>query len=513
MIEAPTLWQLIEERARATPRARMAIDPSGREIDFATYREAALRTAGGLVDLGIGPGVTVSWMLTTRIESLILIGALSRLDAIQNPILPIYRTREVRFIATQCRPRLLVLPAASATFDYPEMGREIAGEFGDLSTLVVDNALPGNDDAILPAPPRLLSPDELPVRWLFYTSGTTADPKGAQHTDASLWPAAKAMSLGLGIEAEDRVAFVFPLTHIGGINWLQASLATGCSLILIEHFAAPETMSILRNNEMTLATAGTVFHEAYLKAHRESAEKPFFPSVRAMTGGGAPKPPQLHYDVRREMGGAGIISGYGMTECPIITMAHIGDPDEKLAETEGRRSLPEVEIRVVRADEKLATAGEEGEIRARGPQLFRGYLDATLDAAAFDSEGYLRTGDLGRMDADGFVTITGRLKDVIIRKGENIPAKEVEDLLYLHPKVADVAVIGLPDPTSGERCCAIVACKDARAPLDFNEMQAFLRGKDLMIQKIPEQLEILEEIPRNATGKILKHELRARYAD
>jgi acyl-CoA synthetase (AMP-forming)/AMP-acid ligase II len=512
MIEAPTLWQLIEERARATPEGRMAIDPSGREIDFATYREAALRTAGGLTDLGVGPGVTVSWMLTTRIESLILIGALSRLDALQNPILPIYRTREVRFIARQCRPRLLILPDASANFDYPEMGREIAEELGDLSTLVVDNALPGNDEATLPPPPPLLPADELPVRWLFYTSGTTADPKGAQHTDASLWPAAKGMCLGLGIEASDRVAFVFPLTHIGGINWLQASLATGCSLILIENFAAPETMSILKKNEMTLATAGTVFHEAYLKTHRASEEKPFFPSVRAMTGGGAPKPPQLHYDVRREMGGAGIISGYGMTECPIITMGHIGDPDAKLAETEGRRSLPEVEIRVVRSDEKIATTNEEGEIRVRGPQLFRGYLDATLDGAAFDSKGYLRTGDLGRMDTDGFLTITGRLKDVIIRKGENIPAKEVEDLLYLHPKVADVAVIGLPDPTSGERCCAIVACKDADDPLDFGEMQAFLRGQDLMIQKIPEQLEILPEIPRNATGKILKHELRARYA-
>jgi len=213
------------------------------------------------------------------------------------------------------------------------------------------------------------------------------------------------------------------------------------------------------------------------------------------------------------MGGAGIISGYGMTECPIITMGHIGDPDEKLAETEGQRSLPDVEIRVVRADEKIAAADEEGEIRVRGPQLFRGYLDATLDAAAFDSEGYLRTGDLGRVDADGFLAITGRLKDVIIRKGENIPAKEVEDLLYLQPKVADVAVIGLPDPTSGERCCAIVACKDPDDPLEFGEMQAFLRDQGLMIQKIPEQLEILPEIPRNPTGKTLKHELRARYAD
>ena len=148
----------------------------------------------------------------------------------------------------------------------------------------------------------------------------------------------------------------------------------------------------------------------------------------------------------------------------------------------------------------------------RAPQVCRGYLDASLDAAAFDEHGYFRTGDLGRIDAEGYVVITGRLKDVIIRKGENIPAKEVEDLLYTHPKVAEVAVIGLPNPTTGERCCAVAVCKDPAAPLGFAEMQGFLRDQQLMTQKIPEQLELIESVPRNATGKILKHELRGRYA-
>ena len=513
MIEAETLWQVIEERAEATPHALMAVDPAGRELDFATYRAAALRTAGGLLGLGVGPGKTVSWMLPTWIESMILVGALARLDAIQNPILPIYRTREVRFITRQCKPCLLITPPTWRGFDYPAMAEELAREMPGMATLVVDGGLPGNDEIALPPPPARVPPEALPVRWIFYSSGTTADPKGAQHTDASLWTAAKAMSLGLEMNPEDRVAFVFPFTHIGGINWLQAGLAVGCTHILIESFAAPDTMSVLRDQGMTLATAGTVFHEAYLKAHRESPQKPLFPKLRAFPGGGAPKPPKLHHDLRREMGGAGIISGYGMTECPIITMNHIGDPDEKLAETEGRRSLPEVEIRVVRSDESDAGPGEEGEIRARGPNLFRGYLDASLDDAAFDAQGFLRTGDLGHLDADGFLTITGRLKDVIIRKGENIPAKEVEDLLYRHPKVADVAVIGLPDPASGERCCAVVACRREDDPLDFEEMKQFLLAQELMVQKIPEQLEIVSTLPRNPTGKILKHELRARYAD
>src|SRR5205823_15106098 len=155
---------------------------------------------------------------------------------------------------------------------------------------------------------------------------------------------------------------------------------------------------------------------------------------------------------------------------------------------------------------------EEGEIRVKGRQVFRGYVDASLDADAFDDDGYFRTGDLGRQDADGYVVITGRLKDIIIRKGENISAKEVEDLLYTHPKVADVAVIGLPDPAVGERCCAVVAPREAGEPLAFLEMVEFLKEQGLMLQKIPEQLEIVETIPRNPSGKIVKHVLRDRYS-
>ena len=252
---------------------------------------------------------------------------------------------------------------------------------------------------------------------------------------------------------------------------------------------------------MTQATAGTVFHQAYLAAQRERPDTPLFPNVRAFPGGGAPKPPELHYELRRELGGAGIVSGYGLTECPIISMGTVHDPDEKLAHTEGRVNPPETQVRIV-----------DGEIRVKAPQLCKGYLDAALNAEAFDEQGWFRTGDLGALDGDGYLVITGRLKDVIIRKGENISAKEVEDLLYRHAKVADAAVIGLPDPNTGERCCAVVACADADEPLGFEEMVAFLAAEGLMTQKIPEQLEIVAEIPRNPTGKPLKHELRARYA-
>ena len=177
--------------------------------------------------------------------------------------------------------------------------------------------------------------------------------------------------------------------------------------------------------------------------------------------------------------------------------------------------MPGVELRVVAPDGTVAGPGEEGEIRAKAPQLMQGYLDTSLDAEAFDDDGYFRTGDLGHLDPDGYVVITGRLKDIIIRKGENISAKEVEDLLYTHPKVADVAVIGLPDPDAGRALPARwSASKDTADALAFERDGRLPQGRaGLMNQKIPEQLEVVEAVPRNPSGKILKNELRKRYAD
>ena len=187
------------------------------------------------------------------------------------------------------------------------------------------------------------------------------------------------------------------------------------------------------------------------------------------------------------------------------------DTDEQLANTDGK-PIVEIDVRIVTLDGEVAGPDEEGEVRLRGPMVFRGYTDAALDAGAFDTDGYFRTGDLGNVRADGHLVVTGRLKDVIVRKGENVSAKEIEDLLYTHPKVEDVAVIGLPDRERGERVCAVVQAADGAAPLSFDEMVAYCRAAGLMTQKIPEQLELRREMPRAATGKIVKGTLRDEYA-
>jgi len=505
-----TFWQLIEDRADATPDALFAVDERDRRLDFAGFRDRALRVAAGLQARGIGPGTPVSWMLPTTLEAMLLCGALARLGAVQNPILPIYRERETSFIVDQTGARLLCVPPSFRGFGYAAMAQELARERDGLEVLVVEDALPEAEPDGLPPAPASAGLDDAPVGWVLYTSGTTSDPKGAQHTDPGLIASFRGMVDVLALQPDDRHAFVFPITHVGGVGWMIAGLLAGFGHIVVAAFDPETSVPLLAKHGVTQAGAGTAFHQAYLAAQRAAGEASIFPRVRTFPGGGAPKPPQLHYDLQREIGGAGIVSGYGLTECPIAAMNRVGDPDEQLAHTEGPPNPPEARIRIVRPDGRPAEPGEQGEVRVEAPQLFRGYLDASLDAEAFDDEGWFRTGDLGSLDDRGCIRITGRLKDVIIRKGENISAQEIENLLYEHPKVADVAVIGLPDAAMGERCCAVVACPGE--PLGFDEMAEFLAAKRLAKQKIPEQLELVDEVPRNAAGKIEKRALRERFA-
>jgi acyl-CoA synthetase (AMP-forming)/AMP-acid ligase II len=420
--------------------------------------------------------------------------------------------RETRFITTQTAAQLFIVPGMWRGRAYRDEADALAADHADLHVLVVDadHPLPTADPANLPAPPPATTPDDAPVRWVFYTSGTTADPKGARHTDHTVKAAAVGMLEALEIGPDDRSAIVFPFTHIGGIAWLFTMLITGCVGVFVEAFVPATTIPILQRERITLAGAGTTFHLAYLAAQRDQPDVPLFPEVRAFPGGAAPKPPQLHYEMKAELGGVGIVSGYGLTEAPILTMNTVRGSDEQLADTEGPPT-PGVTLRVVKLDGTPAGPGEEGEIRAKGPQVFRGYLDASLDVDAFDEDGWVRSGDLGVLRPDGHVRITGRVKDVIIRKGETISAKEVEDLLFTHPRIADATVVGLPDPVLGERACAVIVAAAGAEPPSLAELFDFLTGEGLTVQKVPEQLEVVDTLPRNASGKVLKHDLRAAY--
>ncbi|MDH3706364.1 MAG: AMP-binding protein, partial [Acidimicrobiia bacterium] len=490
------LWELIEARVAATPDAEMLVDQDGRRMTFAEYKDAVEQMAAGLHDLGVGAGDVVAWELPTWIETVVLAAAINRLDAVQNPIIAIYREREVGFCCRQAGAKLLLTPAEFGGFDFGAMGQSIAEDLDGLTAITVaPGSFPSGDPSVLPPPPRPASGDH-PVRWLCYTSGTTSDPKGARHTDASIDAIARAMAERLDVQSGDRPALVFPFPHIGGLTWLFTGLQTGCASLLDQAFVPASTTSFLAAEGCTHPGSGTPFHMVYLAAQRQNPDTPLFPDVKNFPGGGAPKPPQLHYEVKAELGGSGVVSGWGLTEAPILTMGAHDDPDDKLAQTEGR-AMPGVDLKVVSVEGEVVGPGQEGELRAKAPQLMKGYLDATLDDEAFDDDGYFRTGDLGVIDDEGYVVITGRLKDVIIRHGENISAKEVEDLLFTHDRVQDVAVIGLPDPRTGERACAVVSTPEGAEPLTMTAMREFLTEAGLRTQAIPEQLEHVELVPRN----------------
>jgi acyl-CoA synthetase (AMP-forming)/AMP-acid ligase II len=500
-----TMWALIEQRARATPEALLAVDEHDRRLTFGNYAAGVEGVAAHLASIGITPGDRVAWQLPTSLEALLLVGALARLGAVQIPILPIYRERELRFVLDQARPSWFLARSSFRGFEAPAAVERLIGELGlDCAVIAVDGAFPELPAGNLPAPPT----DAHAVRWIFYTSGTTGEPKGALHTDASIAAGAAGVVDAYAVDEHDRYPIVFPFTHIGGVGMLYLQLLSGAGAIAVEQFDAEQTPPLLARHGLTIAAGGTPLAIVYLEQQRRHPEARLFPAIRATMTGAAPAPPGLHYDLERELGGIGALACYGLTEAPFLTVSAVGDPGEKRAATVGH-PIAGATLRIVTLGGVVAAPGEEGEVRARGPQICGGYLDTRRNDDAFDDDGWFRTGDLGRLDEDGYLVITGRVKDIIIRKGENIAAKEVEDVLYGHPAVAEVAVVGLPDSELGERCCAVVVARqDVPAPT-LAGIADFCRAAGLANQKIPERLALVAELPRNASGKVLKHALQA----
>jgi acyl-CoA synthetase (AMP-forming)/AMP-acid ligase II len=509
--DARTFWELLERRVAETPHAPMLIDEHDRRVTFAELRTWAERVAAALHDLGVTQGTAVAWQLPTRIETVVVSFALSRLGAVQSPIIPLYRDREVGFVLRQTAAELVLVPGTWRKHDFRAMIERLDLE---RTPAIVDayDSLPEGDPAGLPpAPAAPARPDEAPIRWIYYTSGTTSDPKGVQHTDATLLAGGVAMAKVLPMGSGDVGSIAFPYAHIAGPDYIVSMLVQGFPSVLLEAFVPEQAVGILNRHGVTMAGGSTAFYVAFLNEQRRQPGRKIVPTLRVLSGGGAPKPPEVFAEVRAEIG-CGLQHGYALTECPMAAFGRPDDTDEQLANTEGA-AVPGCRISIVRGDGTDAAVGEQGEIRVEGTMLFKGYTDPVLTAEAFDERGRYRTGDLGALRADGHLAITGRMKDVIIRKGENVSAKEVEDILYSHPKVGDVAVIGLPDRERGERVCAVVETAPGAEALTYDEMVGWCRRAGLMVQKIPEQLVVEEQLPRNPTLKVLKYRLRERLRD
>jgi acyl-CoA synthetase (AMP-forming)/AMP-acid ligase II len=508
-----TYWTLIADAARRQPNRPLFADDFGRSLSARELRDAACATAAAFAERGIVAGTVVSWQLPTTLEAVVVMSALARLGAVQNPIIPILRQREVGFITGQLSTEFLVVPELWRGFDHGELARALASDQGfevitvDLATppLAGELRLPRAGADALTAPP-------VPVgdtQWIYYSSGTTAAPKGIRHTDATVIAGSRGMVAAMGITASDVDPIAFPIAHIGGAAMVAAALITGMRLALFEVFDPVATpLAIAAHNPTFLGTA-TPFFVAFLEAQRAHGDQPLFGALRGCIAGGAPITAELGRQVRDTFGTAGIANAWGMTEFPVATSPPLDAAPEVLDYTVGA-PVRGVDVRVVDNRENELPVGHEGELRLKGPQCFLGYADATLDADAFDDDGWLRTGDLGLIDVDGNVRVTGRIKDAIIRNAENISALEIENVLATHPAVADVAVIGVPDRSAGERVCAVVVPTSADGA-SLESLVQHCHSLGLGRYKHPEHLVIVDTLPRNQFGKVIKKDLREAF--
>lgn len=511
-VASGTFWGLVAAVAEAHPKRVVLADDFGRSLTCAQLRDEGERTAAALSSSGVGAGTVVSWQLPTTLETMVVMVALARLGAVQNPILPIWRESEVRFVTEQLATEVLVVPGRWRGFDHTALAEAVAKE-RPLSVVVLDHndpvtgglRLPVGDPAVLPAAP---SNDEEP-RWIYYSSGTTAAPKGARHCDRSVIAGSAGVIGIVGASSSDVNPIAFPVSHIGGAAMLAASLRTGMRLVLFDSFDPATTPYRLAAHRPTLLGTATPFFVAFMAAQRAHGPEPLYPDLRGCVGGGAPITAELGRQVREVFSVNGIANSWGLTEFPVATSQTPEAEPDLLDRTVGR-PVAGVSVRVVDDGEREVDVGAEGELRLKGPQCFLGYVDRSLDADAFDAEGWFRSGDRGRIDEQGNVIITGRIKDAIIRNAENISALEIEGVLATHPAVADVAVIGVPDSRTGERVCAVVVAQPDE-DVTLEALAEHCQRQGLSRHKSPERLELVEALPRNLTGKVLKNELRLRY--
>lgn len=483
-------------------------------LSFVELGERVRYVAAGLRALGVGAGDAVAYQLPNWWEAAATFLATVTLGAHAVPIVPILRAREVGVILGQTRPRAVVLPQVLRKVDFLAQMRGVldAADVGDPALIVVrgGHALPSRAHRFEdlptedPAPPRAVDPDALAL--VIYTSGSTAEPKGAMHTHQTLTAELESLVAAHALGPADRVLMPSPLTHVSGVvHGILAPALLGTSAVLEERWDAGRGLADVARHRVTYMIGAPTFLQEML-AH-EDLGRHDLSSLRLFSCGGASVAPELIRRARERIPGMIAKRSYGSSEFPTIATTSADDALARGLDTEGR-ALAGVEIRVCDPGGTALASGAVGEIRARGPECFLGYVDAALDAESFDADGFFRTGDLGCLDADGYLRVTGRVKDIIVRKGEKISAREVEDLLVLHPAVVEAALVPVADPATGERACACIRTAAGVPAPTLEEVVAFLRARDLTPQKLPEQLCVVRDFPRLPSGKINKRLLR-----
>ncbi len=482
---------IIDALAAAEPGRVLVIDGDVR-LTAAALQAQASRLAARLARIA-KPGEVVSFMLPNWHEAAVIYLAATMAGLVVNPLLPSFRERDLSFILKDCASKALFVPPVFRGYDYAALATRVTDTLDQSPCIVV---VRGEGDWLGSEPQAALPPpDPDAVRMVMYTSGTTGTPKGVLHTHNSLHALIRQLGQHWWIEPGDRFLVPSPISHIGGsIYAFEMPLLLGTQAVLMDSWDAGEAIRLMQERRITHMAGATPFLDQLLAAARAADTR--LPDLKVFICGGASVPPALIREASEWFANARVSRVYGSTEVPVTTVGALTQKGmAAAADTDGAPGVAEVIL------------GEGDEIRARGPQMFCGYLNPADEAAAFDEAGFYRTGDQGRWDGE-FLTVTGRIKDLIIRNGENIAPKEIEDLLLSHPAIADIAIIGLPDAKTGERACAVIVPAPGSAP-QVADLAAHLAAAGVAKFKFPERVELRDALPRNPAGKVLKHVLRA----
>jgi len=502
-----TLAGALQEAARQTPQRVLLIDGK-RRLDCETLRTQAAKLAQAM--LARAPaGSVVSFILPNWHEAAVIYLAATLAGMVVNPILPSLRDHELQFILKDVQTRLIFVPAAFRQQNYAAMMSRVTTRLDDPPVVVVlrgdaaghtpwDAFLDSSGDA-----QQLPAVHADAVRMVLYTSGTTGRPKGVLHSHNSIHALIQQLREHWLIERGDKFLVPSPIAHIGGsIYAFECPLLLGTTAVLMERWEADDAVRLIDAEACTHMAGATPFLEQLLAAARRAATR--LPSLKVFICGGASIPPSLIRGAAAYFERAVVTRVYGSTEVPVTTVGVTQRDDAAhAADTDGRAGLAEIKL--------IGHGGVpavEGEILARAPQMLIGYLHSEDEADAFDSDGFFRTGDLARWVDGSYLVVTGRAKDIIIRNGENISPKEIEDILVGHPDIAEIAIVALPDPRTGERACAVIVSRTPPGP-GVDSLHAFLDAQGVAKFKIPEQVVIWDSLPKNDAGKVLKHQIRA----
>lgn len=504
-----TVADFARERAERDPDSVVFLGDAS-AATYATLLQDAEALAGALLDLGVRPGEVIAFQTPNWIEAAVINLAAALGGFVINPIVIIYRDAEVRQMLADCGARIFFHAASFRSFDFAAMVDRIRPDLPRLAHAIPVRSGSAFTDLVAVGRgkahrlPRV-APDA--VKMLLYTSGTTGRPKGVLHSHNTLERVLRACAQHWGIGAGDAILMPSPVTHISGYsNGLELPFVIGTRTVLMESWSATEALALIEAHQVRGTVAATPFLQELVAHAREAGTRLI--SMRFFACGGAAVPAEIVRGANAQFGRPVAFRVFGSSEVPLVTLGFPDDP-ERAATTDG--AVIDYEVRVLDDDGHLLPPGGEGEIVARGPSMFMGYADQDQTREAIDAEGFFRTGDIGVVTADGTLRITGRKKDLIIRGGENISAKEIEDVLHRHPAIVEAAVVAMPHARLGEGVCAYLIVRDA-AP-SFADVSAFVAESGLAPQKRPERIEIVTELPRTASGKIRKDMLRAMIAE